>query len=106
MERISDEIKRFGINTIGAVEKLVTTSFLRSFKEYMRDESGVSFLRLIILYDDIEGYFKRAQPKWGQMPRDAFKLLSSKYGEENVLRLLTVYDKKLQEDDSKEQLAT
>ena len=102
VERISDEMKQFGISTIGELQKLATPGFFHDYKEHMHDGNGGGFLRLMIMYDDIDRYFESTKSTWRQMPREAFKLLSSKYGDSKVRRLLSKHGKKLEGDDNSE----
>ena len=100
VERISDELKKFGVSTIGELEKLASNEFIREYKKHIHDGNGVGFLRLIMMHHDVDKYFESTAPKWGVMPREAFKLLSSRYGDSKITRLLSKYEKRLEKDEA------
>jgi ppGpp synthetase/RelA/SpoT-type nucleotidyltranferase len=98
---ISDELKRFGIRTIGELQQLTTAEFGRKYKNEVNDELGIGFIRLIMMYSDIDRYFERTTPPWWGIPRQPYKFLVSKYGEAKVKQLLKKYKKSIQDDDGK-----
>jgi len=97
-ERISNELKQFGIKTIGELEKLASEDFLREYRKHVHNESGDGFLRLMVMYHDVDRYFATTESTWRQMPLEAFALLSSKYGETKISELLAKHKKGLERD--------
>ncbi|KRP92375.1 hypothetical protein AOQ72_29850 [Bradyrhizobium yuanmingense] len=88
MDIATEEVKQFGISTIGELQALASDQFLHKYQSKLDSDSGIGFIRLLMLYGDIDRYFQRVSPQWGTAPQAAFDFLLTKYGAAKLSGLL------------------
>ncbi|MCK1386411.1 RelA/SpoT domain-containing protein [Bradyrhizobium sp. 21] len=93
---LSDELRLFGVKTIGGLQQLLTPEFEQAYKAQIDDGYGVGFVRLLLMYNNIDRYFELASPPWGEMPVKPYKFLVSKFGEDKVQKLLKQHEKSIE----------
>lgn len=81
------ELRHFGLNTIGDLEAMSPEEYVRLSKELNVADTNIGFLRGLMMYDNIEKYFSGPVHWTGIGPEDV-ELLSKKYGENKVSRIL------------------
>lgn len=84
---VLDEMKRFGLETIADVDKLLTREFLtkaRALIPNLLSDAGI--LRNAMMYTDLHRYLESAwtPSSWRVMLPDSAKMLGSKYGDTQV----------------------
>lgn len=88
-----EEMRAFGINGIAKLDELITPEYITALKDHKSEyTTAIGFIRSVMMYADIKKYFNEAYSGWGLCKENMFNLLSSKYGEEDVLRILTSKD--------------
>lgn len=83
---IVEELNEFGITKLSELSKLASKNFIRSYKKNVSRSSGVGFLRDLMMYEDIDKYFKFCWPliKWEVTDEDGNNFLMEKYGSEKI----------------------
>jgi putative GTP pyrophosphokinase len=98
---VIDELKKFGIETVGDFANLISKEFIGVYKEHIRESSTmVGFIRSALLFADLERYL-RNNPPWELMSKDYFDMLCSKYGTAEVKTLLDKYERKVSDGSTK-----
>jgi putative GTP pyrophosphokinase len=70
---ILDELKKYGITTVGGIEDIVTENLFEYLRSRKSPRTAVSVLRLIIMYDDVHRYFDEVNPSWTLMSAETFE---------------------------------
>jgi putative GTP pyrophosphokinase len=84
-----DELKNFGVSTVGDLSKLVTPEFLTAHKEFKWTfQTTRGFLRSLMMYNDMEKYLTGPY-KWNRLESDTFEFLAKKIGKERLLKILS-----------------
>ena len=100
MDIASTEVKQFGIRSIGELQNLMTEEFIRNYKSDVNESGGIGFVRLLMMYSDIERYFQLVEgSSWDAIPLKLYNFLASKYGGAKVDRLLKEYKKEIDRDE-------
>jgi putative GTP pyrophosphokinase len=83
-----EELKKYGIRTIGDFKTLITKEFIAAYMENIVDaRSMIGFIRLVLMFSDIERYLE-TDPSWGGLSQSSFDVLSSKYGAAKVKKIM------------------
>jgi putative GTP pyrophosphokinase len=84
-----EELRLFGISNIGQLEILLDPAFIRSHKEFVKNETDIGFLRSLMMFSNIEKYLGVwSSKRWSAIGQDDVEFLASKYGMKRVLKLL------------------
>jgi len=78
-----NELTRFGVETLGDLEALITGDVIDNEKESVGTVSRIGFLRRLMMYNNIEKYLEGGR-SWGGLSAISRRLLAKKYGEENL----------------------
>lgn len=91
-EKIIDELKSMGINTLEKLDRLLSDDVVAKFSKH--HNSAFGFLRDAMMYNDIGRYFADAWNKhWGAIDiDDSYFILVEKYGEEKLQDLCKHYE--------------
>jgi putative GTP pyrophosphokinase len=88
--QVISELLKFDIQKIGDIERLITEDIILNEKESTSVSSRLGFLRRIMMYNDLEKYLKM-RPGFSAITPVSYKLLSKKYGAENLDKMLEKY---------------
>lgn len=86
-----EELDRFGIKTIKDLQSLISDEVI----DFFRDHEGANdygLLRTAMMHRDLERYLN-VQPHWASLTRPYTLLLSQKYGDPALSRILEMYGK-------------
>ncbi|MGA0595827.1 GTP pyrophosphokinase [Enterovirga sp. CN4-39] len=84
---VFDELTRFGLASIGDLERLATPDFLSDFKSSYQSNTNLGLIRDLMMYHDIDRYF-RGKVNWGAIDESGFKFLAKRHGEDKTLSIL------------------
>jgi putative GTP pyrophosphokinase len=89
-----EELRHYGIDTIGQLEALVTDEFRTNFNV---STTNIGLIRDLMLYNDIEKYLS-GPAHWQGMGEDTVEFLSQKYDRGKITRLLKEHGKSVIEE--------
>jgi putative GTP pyrophosphokinase len=84
---VLDELSRYGARNVSDLQRMATDDLVISRRKYQIDDNEVSFLRMMMMFEDIDKYFS-AKVSWSVTFRRYVAPLFDKWGEAKVLRLL------------------
>lgn len=85
---VYDELREFGVSTIGDLEKLVTKKFIDAHKaSYHSSSTTAGVVRRIMMFDDLEKYLD-TKPAFSALASTTFDFLKKKYTAEQIKALL------------------
>jgi GTP pyrophosphokinase len=80
---VINELRRFGISNIGQVERLATTEFVTNFSKSFQSVTAIGFLRLLMMYNDLDRYFEN-KPDWTGANLELYDFLATKYNKPKI----------------------
>lgn len=84
---IVEELKAYGLKTIGDIEALVSTEFRDAFDKRMSGITSYGVLRYLMMYNDLDAYFKLGR-NFHVIGSESVKFLETKYKPEQIDRWL------------------
>jgi ppGpp synthetase/RelA/SpoT-type nucleotidyltranferase len=98
VDELVDEVTAFGIERVRDMHKLVDAT-LKAYWQKQRQTTIFGFVRDVLMYADIDRYFKQSfKKRWHGIRLDEFGLLRDRHGDAKVQRNLKVHDIDVQED--------
>lgn len=88
LNRISEELRNFGVNTIADLDKLFDDYFLSIFKKYLCSDTDHGTFRDAMMFKDLQRYFEVSwSGSWTVSGTNTLEFLSEKYeaGEANTM---------------------
>ncbi|MFB9262524.1 GTP pyrophosphokinase family protein [Bradyrhizobium erythrophlei] len=93
------ELRLYGVSTIGDLKKIATRSLIAEIENAAKpNQTRIGFLRDLMMYDDVERYF-RCAPEWGVIHLNDALPLAAKYGPELIARLFSDHDVDIRQDE-------
>jgi putative GTP pyrophosphokinase len=89
-----EELRHYGIDTIGQLEALVTDEFRKNFNVRT---TNIGLIPGLMLYNDVEKYLS-GPAHWHGMGEDTVEFLSQKYDRGKIARLLKEHGKRVIEE--------
>jgi ppGpp synthetase/RelA/SpoT-type nucleotidyltranferase len=86
-ESIVEEIKHFGISTVGQLEALTSEKYGDAYKANIKWDTPPGLLRTLMMYDDLEKYLA-GPARWKRIEQDTTNVLLTKYSREQLTDLL------------------
>jgi putative GTP pyrophosphokinase len=93
---IIEEMERFGLRTIGDLETLLASGVVRALKEAKLRPSGIGFMRITMMYQDLEKYLS-IKPSWPSAPLAVYEFLKTKYPDYQIAHIFEKYNKTISE---------
>jgi len=92
LEMTVRELIDYGITSFEAFDKLVTAEFCRHFLESGVSVTESGFVRLVLMFADLERYLDKSwQKHWQALSPKMIALLSAKYGSRHLANILRQY---------------
>jgi hypothetical protein len=85
------ELKRYEINTVGDLNKILTNDFLDEYVPHVGANTATGLLRVALMYSDFEKYFQ-VKPDWSLIPRGVVDILAKKYAREVIDQVLAKHE--------------
>ncbi|MGY6770912.1 GTP pyrophosphokinase [Komagataeibacter sp. NFXK3] len=91
---IINELKSFGIFNIDELNNIFTEEFINYFNSIVIEESNTKevyiygLIRCILMYSDIDKYFRLCNPDWSAISKRFLNILYKKYGKEKVMNVI------------------
>ncbi|WP_164604495.1 RelA/SpoT domain-containing protein [Rhodopseudomonas sp. BR0M22] len=92
------ELERFGIQTIGDLDKLITAETIKLYKSARIQDTPVGFIRQLLMLHDIDKYFS-GPVRWAAIDTDSYECLKEKYPERKLRNLFHENSISLEADD-------
>jgi putative GTP pyrophosphokinase len=91
VEIVVEELKRFGVKTVADFDALLSESFLKNMLQHIPSTTTVGFVRMAMMYADIDRYLEDAWKKrWTSVNHKTWALLVERYG---TSKLSAIMDK-------------
>lgn len=89
-QEVIDELNHFGIKSLTGLENLFSRDFLEKENKYLITNNSLGILRDAMMYADMNRYFSVAwRNAWSGIDAPSLALLSSKYGESKVQKMVS-----------------
>jgi putative GTP pyrophosphokinase len=95
------ELRAFGLPKIGDLQELITASKIKEIKAGRPELNGNGFLRALMMYEDLEKYFK-FQRGWGVIGKEPAKGLAKRYGAKKVAKIFSEHDISVRDESDEE----
>lgn len=99
---IFQEINHFGIKKIADLEALVTPEAMKAYKSVKGSDTGVGFVRQLLMHADIDKYFS-GPVGWSGIDRESFQRLLKRYDAEKLRALFELHDIVFLDSDDEEE---
>lgn len=85
---IESELIKFGWTKIASLQAALTDTFLLDYRKFLVSENEIGFIRSLMMFHDLDGYFTKMNPNWDAIDTETYNLLTAKYGVAKVDDLL------------------
>lgn len=86
---IESELTKFGWTKIASLQRALTENFLSEYQKFVVSDTGIGFLRSLMMFQDPDKYFREIEPNWDAIDTETYNLLVDKYGAARIDNLLT-----------------
>lgn len=94
LPQVIDELRDYGIASLAELDKILTNRFVATIAKYRPSTTDVGFLRMAMMFDDMEHYFAKAwKHHFSGLAPGSEAMLFERYGENKAKKLLNRYFK-------------